>query len=499
MYISLGENFQLGIDCVAALSDRRHVVFGWHMTPRGTPIELSFATPDGRFCRTEYISRHARPDVVPPDPGAAIVGGFSLVISAPPLARGIIMTLTSGSQSGRANLSDASINTDLFRGTVERDWGTTFGLLGECRDRPDVLPLMSYQYRPFGAFANWIAQLPLIQGTGQDMGIVSRLVCSTSPAGEILIDLRFTGRSRSTVSLEAVVVARLRSDDGGPDEIVLLPLADPVLRHAPGSSALYGQLGWEHVGRLRSLDVIVQVLFDAERIWLRCQPRAETVPAFLDGIGASPVGRPGQTLLRGVLTRRAAAFRTLVAAEAAGEAAAPALPERALPELVVIGIDDPAAMRLLHLLAPELEAEASSIVLLGAVAETASQIFERRGKIPVEVAEEAGDIMERAALVGADNLVTLGMARLARAAIEGDLSELIRRSRIGGLSRLLMLHAMAGPTSELDESLARHAALSENPLGPWDPISRAWQTAIGAEIVNEHLETMWRTSAEPAE
>jgi hypothetical protein len=493
MFSSFGESFQLGVDCVAALDEGRYIIFGWHMTPRGYPAELSFAARDGRMGRVEYISRHARPDVIPADPGAAIVGGFSLVVLAPYASRGLIMTITAGDASGHADLANASM-TDLFRATEERDWGVTFGLLKECMERPDVLPLLHYQYRPFGAFAGWIARLPLIQGGGENISIVAQVAAAASPAGEVALDLRFIGRSRATVGLEVLAVTRLRSDDGGPDRIALLPLQDVVTRHIPGASALYGRFDWAHVPHLRSVDLIVQITFDAERVWLRCQPEMATVPAFLDMMSAATANHQGgNALLQAAMDRRASLAQALLQAEhdrGADEAAGTETP--GLPELALIGVDDEGAARLLHLLAPELEANSSAILLQGAAAEMAGQMFLRRGKVPVTVALEPGAVLSQADVIGTARIIAVDVPSLAAASIEGNLAGFLGNRRRGGMGRLLLLHSLAGPTASLGESLTRHARMMDNPDQPWFPIAVNWKTSLGAEWVNEHLEAIWR-------
>lgn len=497
MFVSFGDDLQLGVDCAAVQGVDRHIVFGWHMAPRGLPVELGFSTADGRFCRIEHISRHARPDVVPQDPGAAVVVGFSLVVTAPPGTRGLVMTVGCGDQLGRADLTDPAVKTDLSLATLTRDWGTTFSLLAECRDFPDQLPLLSYQYRPFGAFVRWLALLPHIEGHGRDIGVIAEVVACFSPAGEVLIDLRYIGRSSATVEVQMVVAARLACPEGGPDKVRLLPLMDCSAVHLPGSSALYGRLEWEHVGSLRGLDLIVQVVFDAERVWLRCQARPDPVPTFLDLVGTAPAGRLGHSLLREVMAHRHAFFLTQAATEARTGGDAPPSAEASLPALAIIGVDDTAGVRLLHLLAPALEAAGSSIILSGAAAETAAQVFIRRGSLPVEVADEVDAIVRSPALLPPGQVALLFLPHLAQAAISRDVGRLIQRSCQAGLDSLVLLHRVAGPTNSLGDSLARHALLAEDPYMSWEPVDQAWTTSLGAELVNEHLETMWRHAPEP--
>ncbi len=492
MFRSFDENFQLGIDCVAALGASKRVVYGWHMTPRGVPVSLGFSTPDGRACRICHISRHARADVVPEDPGAATVGGFSIIVALPHAARGLIMTVTAGDEVASVNL-DAPATTDLFAANEVRDWGVTFDLLRECIGQPELLPLLQYQYRPFGAFAGWMAHLPVVQGEAENFGIVAQVACSCSPAGEVALDLRFIGRSRSTVRIDAVAIARLRSDDGGPDEISLMPFHDVLTRHVPGASAFYGRMQWEHVARLRGVDLLVQITFDDERVWLRCQPRVESVPAFLDMLSSALAGQTGQTtLIADVAERRIALVTALIEAEQERAAGTPSFPMLELPELALVGVEDVSACRLLHLLAPELESGASRLMVLGEAAETAAQIFNRRGRLSAVVAREGGAILARVAEVGPTNLVAVDVPSLAAAAIEGGVSGLLRQVRVGGLAYLLLLHSLAGPTRALGETLTRYGAMLRDPNLPWLPVAHDWRTSLAAELVNEHLEVIWR-------
>jgi hypothetical protein len=498
MFRSFGENFQLGIDCVAAAGNSRQVVYGWHMTPRGMPVDVSFSTPDGRACRVCHVSRHARTDVMPQDPGAATVGGFSIIVAVPHAARGLIMTIAAGDEFASVNL-DTPATTDLFAANETRDWGVTFSLLRECIGQPELMPLLHYQYRPFGAFAGWMAHLPVVQGEAEHIGIVARVACTSSPAGEVALDLQFIGRSRGTVGIDAVAIARLRSDDGGPDEIALMPFHDALARHVPAASTFYGRLGWEHVARLRGLDLIVQITFDDERIWLRCQPRVEPVPGFLDALAAAVAGQTGETsLLSDVIERRTALVTALIEAEQDRAARMAATPSLDHPELALVGVDDAPACRLLHLLAPELEASVTRIMLLGEAAEPAAQTFNRRGLLPAVVVREAGAILTRVAEIGPANLVAVDVPALAVAAIEGSVPALLRRARVGGLGYLLLLHALAGPTRALGDSLARYSTQLGNPDQPWLPVAHDWQSALAAELVNAHLEAIWQQVTEPS-
>ncbi|WP_424810407.1 hypothetical protein [Roseococcus sp. YIM B11640] len=495
MFISFGEGFQLGVDCIASVGAQRWLILGWHMTPRGQPVDLQFSTTDGQACRVDFLSRHPRPDVLPSDPAAAVVHGFSISIVAPEGMRGLNMAVVAGDRAGQANLTDGGANTDLFQIMTLQDWRTSFTLLRESLNRPAALPLFSYQYRPYGAFATWIAQMPLVQGVAHHMGVAERITASCSPAGEVALDFRFVGRSRGTVEIDVVAIARLRAEDDGPDEIVPLPLQDGMVSRSPGSLAYYGRIDWDYVPRLSAIELVAEITFDSERLWVRCHPREDTVPGFLDTLAAAPAGNAGHAMLRAVLDQRRLTFEALAATEVPGLPANDA--DEGLAELALIGVDSLAAVRLLHLLVPEIERAASSILFMGEAAPAAADIFARRG-MPVEIATSPGVVLERAAVLGSGRLIALDLPRLARAAIEGNVAELLATSRGAALARLFVLHAAAGRSTALGDSLAQFVSLAEDPSLPWDPVNREWSSAFGAELVNDHIETMWRSAAEHA-
>ncbi|WBV44751.1 hypothetical protein [Pseudoroseomonas cervicalis] len=498
MVIYFSESLQIAIDCVALLGSRQQLICGWVMTPRGTPFDMRVLGPQGREQRPAFRLLYARPDVTPPDPQAAMVSGFTLVIEGAPETGPLEMLLRSGEAGGRLNLRDGNINRDLQAVIAGQDWRINFRLLRAALERGEVLPLMRHQYRPYGAFAAWLSRLPLVKHRAEHFGIMTRMECLASPAGEYALGVQFAGRPERRLQIEAIAIGALRAEDGGPDELVLLPQEDGVAYQAASFGCAYGRVPAELLPRLRRLELVAQISFDDETLWLRAEPRAEQVTGFLDGVASLPGeamdGSVPVALMQQVLGNRERGLLPSLAALAQAVPRSSGQPGLA----IMVGVDEPACVPLLDILAPRIEAMCSALLLIGKRAEQAVQVFHRRGRIAASTEREAAIALGRAAEAGAA-VVPLDPLRLGRAVIDDDLGALFTHRLEGEeLALLRQLHAAAGCSADLADSLVRLLKLREQPEQPWQPPAHGWRSPLAAHLVNAHLERLWTLPARPA-
>ena len=109
MFVYLDETLQLALDCVAQVTPRRGIAYGWAMTPRGVGTELSVSAGTEGDCTIEHCSFHPRTDVVPADPRRAAVNGFTILFDLPEDPRELVLTLSAGDALLRADMRDPSI------------------------------------------------------------------------------------------------------------------------------------------------------------------------------------------------------------------------------------------------------------------------------------------------------------------------------------------------------------------------------------------------------
>lgn len=508
MITYFSETLQIAVHCVTSLGPRRQLVCGWVMTPRGTPLDLRVMGDSGREHRPSFRLLYARPDVVPGDPEVALVSGFTLVVDEVADTAPLELVLASDGAGGRVNLLNPAISRDLHALIGSQDWAINFRLLRAEQERHEVLNLFAYQYRPYGAFDAWMARLPLVKQRAENSGLMAEIQASASPAGEIMLGIRFTGRPLRQMQIEPLVIGALRAADGGPDTRHLLPLVDQVSHQAANFAACYGRVAADVLPRLRGLEIIAQVTFDEQVFWLRCHPAEHQVPRFLDGVAAMP--GPGMdtgfavALLNQVLACREAGLKPeldRVAALAPPPPGPPGTPDLAMPPglAVMVGVDDPLCMPLLEVLADRLEARCGGLMLIGKRAEQAAQVFQRRGRLPATTEGDAALALGRAAEQGA-SVIPLDPQRLARAVIEGDLDRLFAERLEGSdLALLRGLHAAAGCSADLADTLNRLIRLRGG-AGPgwqpgWQPPAHAWASPIAAHLVNAHLERLWTLPA----
>ncbi len=509
MYVYVDDSLQLGIDCVATLSARRMVVYGWTMTPRVAGTEIAVSAGADGICAIEHCSFHPRPDVVPPDPRAAVVNGFTLVIATPEDPQALRLAVAAGDATAHADLRDPAVETNLFKATADRDWRISFGLLREVGADPSLAELAAYQQRPFGAFADWMGRLPLLRGRAENFAQFAEVECLASPAGEVLAMLRSTTPMPPDAELHATLFGWLADEPGAPPIAVPLPLSDWHATRLPAALAGYGRLDPGLLDRLQGMELVLQAeLRTGETIWIRGQPMAATVPELLDAAGrAAPLSAPapagaataGLGLLRQVIARREAAFLPSLAALGAGpvESLRGGRPPRTA---LILGADDPAAGRLFHVTAAEFERRSDTLLVMGEAAEVVAEAFARRGRLVVLTGAEAALALREVA--GRAGILAVDAVGFAEAVAAGRPEDAFGAPLDGAeVARLLTLHALAGCALALPDSLQRllrlrRAAPAEQRFAP---IARAWATRQAPELVTAHLQRLWSagTAAAP--
>jgi hypothetical protein len=508
VFVYLDESLQLAVDCVAMLGPRRGIAYGWAMTPRGEATDLAVAAGAEGGCPIEHCSFHPRPDVIPTDPRRAAVNGFTLVFETPEDPRELALTLTAGEARLVADLRDPGIEQDLFKATADRAWQVTFGLMREAASNPALGAMLRYQGRPFGAFADWMARLPVVRGRAENFGQMAEVEALSAGSGELLAMLRAGGALPREAGVSAAVIGWLRGPEGALPEPLLVPLADEHGARLPAALGFYGRLDPAVLDRLQGIELILRAEpRPGEEMWLRCLPAAATVPDLLDAASrataaalALPVeaaASAGLELLRQVIARREAAFAPMLGALAEGEDGPPArLPRLAL----ILGADDPAAARLFHVTATEFERRCDTVLVMGAAADDVAQAFLRRGRIAVQVGVEAAQSLREAA--GRAGILAVDAAAYADAIAAGTPEAAFSRP-LGAaeVARLLALHAVAGCAPALTDSLQRLLrARRPGPAGArFAPVQRIWSNRHAADLANAHLQRLWAAGSRAAE
>jgi hypothetical protein len=508
VFVYLDDTLQLALDCVASLGPRRGIAYGWAMTPRGAATSLSISAGAEGDCPIEHCSFHPRPDVVPTDPRRATVNGFTLVFETPEDPRELVLTLGADDATLRADMRDPAVDANLFKATADRAWRVTFGLMQESAGNAALSALLRYQGRPFGAFADWIARLPVVRGRADNFGQLAEVEALSTGSGEMLVMLRAAAGLPREAEVGAAIIGWLRGEPGSLPEPLLLPLTDQHNARLPAALAFYGRLEPALLDRLQGLDLVLRAEpRPGEEIWLRCQPAIATVPEMLDAacrgtaaglaLPVETAASAGLDLLRQVIARREAAFAPTLSA-LAPTGGAPEQPGR-LPRLaLILGADDPAAARLFHVTADEFERRCDTVLVMGSAADDVAQAFARRGRVQVLVGVEAAQSLREAA--GRAGILAIDAAAYAEAVAAGTPEAAFSRPlEAGEVARLLALHAVAGCAPALTDSLQRLLRTRRTGAAEarFAPIPRAWSNRHAADLVNAHLQRLWSTGGNP--
>lgn len=506
MLIQHDDTLQLALDCVAMLRGGRGVVYGWAMTPRGVATRLAVTAARGGDCAIEHCSFHPRPDVVPPDPSRTAVNGFTLVFEAPEDLRELDLLLTAGEDGIRAELDDARIRTDLGMATADRSWHVTLRLMLDAAGTPAMGGLLRHAGRPFGAFADWVARLPLVQGRIQDFGVLPEVEAGSTAAGEALVMLRAAAALPPEATIEAALVCWLRAEPDAPPEPILVRPVDCHAARLPAALGFYARLDPGLLDRLQGIELLLRAeTRPGEEVWARVQPTPGTVPDLLDMASRTTAARlvmpleaptaAGLELLRQLVARREAAFGATLAALAAP---APSAQPGSLPRLaLILGADDPAAARMFRVTATAFEARCDTLLVMGSAADDVAEAFRRRGKLRVLVGVEAAQTLREAA--GCAGVVAVDAVAFAEAVIAGDPDAAFAAPLDpGDVARLLALHAAAGCAPALADSLQRLLRARRGAEARFTPVQRAWSNRHAADIANAHLQRLWTSGGAAA-
>ena len=493
------DTLQLALDCVAMLGEGRGIVYGWAMTPRGVATRLAITAGHGGDCAIEHCSFHPRPDVARQDPNGTVVNGFTLIFETPEDLRELDLMLTAGEDAIRAELDDPRIATDLATSTADRSWRVTLRLMLDAAGTPAMASLLRHAGRPFGAFADWVARLPLVQGRIRDFGPLPEVEAGSTAAGEALVMLRAPAALPPEASVEAAMLCWLRAEAHAPPEPILVRPVDCHAARLPAALGFYARLDPGLLDRLHGIELILRAeTRPGEEVWARVQPTPGTVPDLLDMASRTTAGNlalpleaataAGLDLLRQVVARREAALGpTLAALSAPAASASPGkLPRLAL----ILGVDDPAAARMFHVTAAAFEARCDTLLVMGSAADDVAETFRRRGKLRVLAGVEAAQTLREAA--GCAGIVAVDAVTFAEAVIADDPDAAFAAPLDpGDVARLLALHAAAGCAPALADSLHRLLRARRGAEPRFTPVQRAWSNRHAADIANAHLQRLW--------
>jgi hypothetical protein len=508
VFVRFDDTRQLGLDCFARLAPRRGIAFGWTMVPRGVEGRIDVTAGAEAACRMLHASFHERPDVAVADPRACAVRGFTLVFELPePMPAGLTLALTAGDARIPADLLSAEVERSLAKATAARRWPINAALLRDAAREPELAPMMTHQDRPFGAFADWLAAMPVVRGRATNQGRIAEAEALQTASGELLVMLRADGPLPPEARLDAAVFGWVRARPGAAAEPRLLELADWHAARLPTALAAYCRLGGPLADRLQAVEIVVQAeLEPGEALRLRCHPAPAGIPHLLDAasrataaslsVPVEAAGSAGLALLREVIARREAAFAPMIEAFGRMAAAPPAARPRTA---LLLGADEPEAARLCHVTAPLFARHCDRLLVLGAAADDVAQAFAAVARPEVLVGEAALGALRLAA--GAGGVLALEAAGLAAAVIADDPDAAFTEA-LGGaeLARLLALHAVGGCAPALADSLQRllHARRPGAAGRRFAPLARSWSSRHAAEPVHAHLERLWASATGPS-
>jgi hypothetical protein len=152
----------------------------------------------------------------------------------------------------------------------------------------------------------------------------------------------------------------------------------------------------------------------------------------------------------------------------------------------------------MHVTATEFERRCDTLLVMGEAADDVAQVFLRRGRIAVLVGPEATQALRDAA--GRSGLLALDAARYAEAVAAGRPEDAFGRPLAAAdVSRLLMLHAVAGCGTALSDSLSRLLRLRRAGSGEaaFGLVPRVWSSHHVADLVNDHLARLWTAGHPP--
>ncbi len=409
---------------------------------------------DGAAWPVAYARFHPR--AVSGAAADALPHGFALVVSLPEGAEATLLLEGARGDTASVSLREGAAEAARILGS---DWDLAFALLQDAA-QPALAGLLQLGGRRHGALAELMPRLPLLRGRAKNLAGYEEALLLLSRAGEVLLVLRG--------GLEATrpEAAALTTHDARPVPVEgwqVMPLA--------GGVAAYGRLG-----ALPAQPVELILRCSAAGHWLRAEPQPVHAGAFLKAasvaLAAADRGEALDPLAR-LLAWREVAFAPLLAPRPS--ALSGALPGAGAARLgILLGAQEPGALRLLHVGAAAIEARFDRLLVAGA--EPAAQLFRRRGRLAVTSLPAMDAALREAAAAGGG--VVLPALAMAEAMIAGEGPETLPRPMAPAeLLRLAELQAAAGRGA-----------------GP-DPSPAAGDAA--AQLVADHLERLWMAGSVP--
>lgn len=495
MYIHFNDYVRCGIDCVASLSRERYIVYGWLMHYIGAAVDVRVASAEDE-CIVEYFSKHPRVDVEIPDKSVCTVYGFTLVFNSSGIDhRSLSLSFSSGRFSFDVELSNRSINNDLFLATTNRDWRVTFGLLGECAEYTDKLPILRYQNRPYGVFSDWLPKLPQMGREFNNFDWLGTFSATVSPAGEICVVATLTKKPLQSADIQFVPMVSLRPDEYSPAELRLPAVKKRLTLNQGSRCCIYGQLENEWIERVRTMELVVQVSCDEQTLWFRCEMAFVSLPEFLEKLSHIPdhgqiaMGNAAARMLEDVLTWRESAFLQDVMP-------APALSplENELITGMIVDVEGVDAVRLICATRRELQALFDQIVLVGPSSVQAAQALVMYG-LPA-IADTDMALAFREAIGASRAVVPIAVSKLGEYVIRDDVDRLLEFKLLPSqIGQLLALHRIAAGTRSLSESVERLIKFQRfGVAAEWEPIQYKWTAPAAPYLVNLHFERVWRAA-----
>lgn len=513
MLFRIDETLLVGFDHCGEVAGTHWLLLGWVMAPTSEAFPALILHADGIPCRTLHFSTCPRRDITVPEEKPATVLGFALLAAVPPAplrgARRFSLAVAARGIEAAIALPAKGLGPDLAQALAGCDWTTAQALLSAGADGPDRNCLVETGSGPLGAFSGWLERVPVVPHGTERFHTFAPVLALASPAGEFALHLGFEGPPVRHVAVTALaLLPRGSGTASGEAAGRLRPvrfgdlLVDAAARHV----SVYGCLPLPAEGPGTAEEILLQLDRDAERHWVRLCPRPLPVPAFLEAQEAARLAvgctDPGSNhaWLRALVLSREQAMRPWLG----GLGLLDRIPAReARPVLaIVLGLDDPICVRLIHLAAAELERHCTELVLLGREATAAAQVLIHRGRVPVRVG--AGFLATARHGAHAGSAVVLTEATALAEALAADRLPALFAEALPGerLAGLLALSACTG-TGEPADALWRLMRLRAAPGtdGPaavprYAPAAGRGGQAAGQEV-RAHLQRLWRM-LEPA-
>jgi hypothetical protein len=419
------------------------------------------------------------PDELAGLPPGRTCRGFLLVSAPPGGVEPPLLEWVAGGQAGRQALPGEAHGPSPDAVLHQAGWGGVFHLLREAAGGGAAAALLAPRLGPAGAFTRWLAGVPWLEPAD-----FPRVEAWAAPSGECA--MAFTLDPAIGPDTRLTLLALLPEEG----RVRPLPMAQSPALASETMLLAHGLLPQLTELPAPPFELLMEMRHAGEAQWFRVSPRTLPAPLLLAALhrhAALPEGPElGDTLawLHDLLAAREESFAAMLIG-------APPPPPAARPLLLVLhGLDDAEAVRLLAMAAPAIEARADALLLLGPreFTEPGLEIFLPRGRIAAQggagLAALRGPL--RRGLDVSGGLLILDMLELA-AALERD-EAFQPRLPLSALPLLEQVATVAGLPDAAD-AVARLSAATGTGLPP--PGFGA-QDGAAARLVATHLHGFWR-------